>query len=179
MSREKEYNEYINTHVRNVIESWKRFLKPALLFYMDKIGISVDDIKKVQMAIKSHDASKWSEEQYSGYLHYFYPEAGADLKQAEKEMDYAWLHHQNTNPHHWQYYVLIRDNSKATLLDIPFEYICEMLCDWHSFSKKDPTSTAANWYSKNKDKMMLSDNTRQVVEKLLTYMTKPLAQDNK
>lgn len=94
-------------------------------------------------------------------------------------MDYAWLHHQNTNPHHWQYYVLIRDNSKTTLLDMPFEYICEMLCDWHSFSKKDPTSTATNWYSKNKDRIMLSDNTRQVVEKLLTYMTKPLAEDNK
>lgn len=89
MSREKEYNEYIDAHVRNVIESWKRFLKPALLFYMDKIGISVDDIKKAQEAIKSHDASKWSEEEYSGYLHYFYPDAGADLKQAKKEMDYA------------------------------------------------------------------------------------------
>lgn len=76
MSREKEYNEYIDTHVKNVIESWKRFLKPALLFYMYKIGISVDDIKKAQIAIKSHDVSKWSEEEYSGYLHYFLSRGG-------------------------------------------------------------------------------------------------------
>lgn len=174
MSREVEYNEYIDNHVNNVIESWDRFLKPALLFNKEKLDINVNELKKAQYIIKNHDGTKWSTEEYRGYLNKFYPEETTNMEQAQIDFDCAWLHHQNTNPHHWQYYVLINGEGEAKLLDLPFEYICEMICDWHSFSAKDSTSTAYNWYKNNKNKMMLSSNTREVVEKLIKYMKNPL-----
>lgn len=52
---------------------------------------------------------------------------------------------------------------------MPFEYICEMLCDWSSFQFIfDPKSTANKWYKDNKNNMILFDNTRKEVERLLS-----------
>ena len=42
-----------------------------------------------------------------------------------------------------------------------------MLCDWHSFSYKNSESTANKWYNDNKDKMLLSDNTKKIIENIL------------
>ena len=53
-------------------------------------------------------------------------------------------------------------------MDMPFEYVCEMLCDWSSFHYVNPESTANNWYNKNKKNMILSDETRELVELLLS-----------
>ena len=49
---------------------------------------------------------------------------------------------------------------------MPMESICEMLCDWSSFQFTGK-GTANEWYEKNKDKMILSDATRDIVEDLL------------
>lgn len=48
-----------------------------------------------------------------------------------------------------------------------------MLCDWSSFQYVvDKNSTANNWYQKNKNKMVLSDSTRQTIEELLKIAPK-------
>ena len=64
---------------------------------------------------------------------------------------------------------------------MPFEYVIEMLCDWQSFSERDPESTAWNWYENNGDNMMLSDNTRKIIKKYIKYFKDPLVEigDNK
>lgn len=49
-----------------------------------------------------------------------------------------------------------------------------MLCDWHSFSAKEKDSTAYAWYKENGPKMILSDNTRKLIDKYINYFKQPL-----
>ena len=92
----------------------------------------------------------------------------------KQDFDVAWLHHQNCNPHHWQYWILRRDEGKEAVIDMPVKYIIEMLCDRHSFSRKDNNSTAYKWYYSNIDKIKISENTRKIVEKYIGFFKIPL-----
>ena len=169
--RSNEYNEYLHNHVINVISSWENCLKPALI--NSGIGdYSKYDVDAIGDIIKYHDASKYTSDEYFAYLNYFYPTD--KFPKDETAFDKAWLHHQHSNPHHWQHWVVVRDEGNIVPLDMPFAYICEMICDWHSFSAKDPNNTAYNWYKENGNKMILSDNTRSTVEMLIEFMKTPL-----
>ena len=55
-------------------------------------------------------------EEYFAYATYFY---GKKTSQVEKNFDYAWLHHQKENPHHWQYWLLHNDDEGLVALEIP------------------------------------------------------------
>ena len=171
-TRSDEYDEYLKSHINNVIRSWNEILKPKLLEFGDfDLGLldNLDDITY------NHDKSKFSQSEYDAYANYFYPEDDtADTDIVNTKFDLAWLHHQNHNPHHWQYYVLIKDGGELAVLDMDLASIFEMLCDWHSFSAKDPKSTAYKWYQDNKEKMMLSAATRETVEKYIDLFIDPL-----
>lgn len=164
VSREQEYYDYLDQHVSSVKRAWEEILYPALLIDSD---YTADIFTSISENIENHDKSKYSEEEFDPYLNYFYPLEGKESP--KDEFNYAWLHHQKVNPHHWQYWILVNDDDGTNRpLDIPFEYVCEMLCDWSSFHYfKDPKSTANQWYKDNKDRIILSDNTRQLVEELL------------
>lgn len=161
--RQSEYNEYLMKHIDGVKTAWRDILYPAILTESDE---DVEQITKVLTLIDNHDKSKYQEDEYDAYLNYFYPDK--HNKKDSKAFDMAWLLHQKRNPHHWQYWCLIRDEGEVEAMDMPFEYICEMLCDWSSFQfAVDPKSTANSWYAANKNKMTLSDKTRKEVERLL------------
>ena len=165
-TRESEYYSYLHDHIHNVRRTWEEILSPIVL------KIYPDWWSRTEQEIEDHDSSKYSEEEFDAYCNYFYPTV--DCPKDEDAFDLAWLHHQKLNPHHWQYWVLIRDGGKTVALDMPISSVVSMLADWHSFSVKDPNSTAYNWYTKNKGNMRLSINTRTIVEKLLEYLKEPL-----
>lgn len=167
-TRGSEYNEYIQAHVQGVVDSWEQFLKPYLIQH----NHSQDEIDAAEAQILDHDKSKWSTDEYPAYLEHFYPADGSkpDDDKDDPEFDKAWLHHIHVNSHHWQHHVLIRDSGETVPLDMSDFDIWEMLCDWHSFSRRDEKSTAKYWWDENKDKMTLSDNTIQVVESLINVM---------
>ena len=50
-----------------------------------------------------------------------------------------------------------------------------MVCDWHSFSAKNEDNSAYDWYQQQGNKMILSNYTRDMVEKLVEYMKEPLS----
>ena len=161
------------SHIENVNRSWEEILKPALLRNQDIYDYAKNYMASIDITIANHDKSKFDDSEYIPYLHHFY--GSSEEKESSKEdFNYAWLLHQKRNPHHWQFWVLIQDGDDIEILDMEFSEICNMICDWHSFSAKDKNSTAYNWYYKNKDKMMLSENTRLIVEELIEYMKKPL-----
>lgn len=172
--RSDEYNEYLDDHIGNVIRSWTEMLRPAL---EESHKFDSEELNEIEDQIKQHDKSKYDKEEYLPYLHHFYPEDHSEVKDdgEDPDFDYAWLRHQHLNPHHWQHWVLTRDSGETVPMDIPLKYVLEMLCDWHSFSAKYPTSTAADWYSKNKDKFILTDDTRKLVEKYVKHLEKPLS----
>ena len=171
--RSAEYDEYLTTHINGVIRSWDEILEPALLENLDEHDITVEEFSDIKHIIANHDASKYESDEYDAYCNYFYPSPG--FEKDASAFDEAWLLHQKRNPHHWQYWVLIRDGGDTEPIDMPIWYICEMLCDWHSFTLRDPKSTAYKWWTDNKDKMVLSSNTRDCIESMISYMKKPLS----
>lgn len=169
--RFKEYDQYLDMHIDGVQRSWYEILKPALKAHTGH-GITEDDIARADVVIPEHDDSKYMEDEYSAYCDHFYPCEGHPND--EDKFDKAWLLHQHRNPHHWQYWILNRESGEQVALDMPNEYICEMLCDWHSFTLRDPSSTAQNWWENNNMNMTLSNRTRNTVELLIDYMYEPL-----
>ena len=112
----------------------------------------------------NHDESKYSEEEYEPYDLYFY---GNKSSKVVKDFNYAWLHHIHHNPHHWQYWVLQHDDEPEEVLEMPYEYVIEMICDWWSFSWKSGKLTEIfDWYEKHKN-MKLHPKTRKLVEDIL------------
>lgn len=99
----------------------------------------------------------------------------------QNEFDYARNHHLKNNKHHWQYRVLLNDDGTVRPLQMPWDYMIEMLCDWRgvgrAFMKPEnrykydvaPWHEVSNWYEKNKNKMQLHDNTRHHVEEFLSH----------
>lgn len=175
--RKSEYDEYLRNHISNVRRTWYNVLYPALLA---EGNLSAEVLAKVCSAVDSHDLSKYSPDEYSAYLNHFYPHESCTLSKTEVQTAYdlAWLHHQKTNPHHWQYWVLLRDEGKLEALDMPIEYIIEMACDWHSFSATYPESTAYHWYSTEGSKMTLSKATKATLTTILEYLKDPLSPSN-
>ena len=173
--RYKEYDDYLYDHITGVLRTWQELLSPALLDDEEKWGLNWLDIAEISAIIEKHDESKYSDIEYHGYCNYFYPSPG--FEKSEEDMNAAWLHHQHQNPHHPQHWVLHQDDGDTVVLDMPFEYICEMLCDWHSFSLKNPESTAYSWWTTNRDKILVSDATAELIDELVVYLKSPLPSD--
>ena len=161
-----KYDDYLNQHILNVANAsdWIR----------QNIGLDVNSFD-ISSNVFIHDDSKYSKEEYDAYDAYFY--GRKRTKEVKDNFNYAWLHHIHNNPHHWQYWVLINDDpdNGIVALDIPYKYVIEMICDWWSFSwRTGNLYEIFNWYDKHKDYMILSENTRELVEDILAQIKKKL-----
>lgn len=163
----KEYDLYLQEHRANVKKGliWIRENLPEVL---EAAGKYSDLSWQIIMA---HDLSKDDQEEYDAYDVYFY---GRNRSyEVMQNFRYAWLRHIHLNPHHWQYWVLINDDPDEgeIIMDMPYNYIVEMICDWWAFSWKAENLTEIfKWYDEHKDYMKLSDKTRKTVEDILQKM---------
>lgn len=161
-----EYDRYLREHISNVQKGlqWIQTNLPELVnpFCTDDGSLCG---KNLNAQFSAHDNSKFSAEEYDAYDRYFY--GGNRSTKVVNDFNYAWLHHIHNNPHHWQYWVLI-DGDGTIYLDMPYNYIIEMICDWWAFSwAKDNLFEIFEWYDKNKKKILLSTKTRNIVEDIL------------
>lgn len=148
-----EYNNYILEHVDNVKKAYK---------WIKDHNIILEDYSFI---IDFHDLSKFSDEEYNAYDNYFY---GRRTEKVKREFNYAWLHHIHNNPHHWQHWVLINDEDGTYALEMPKEYVVEMISDWWAFSHKSGNLYEIfDWYKSHKKNMILHENTRKLVEDIL------------
>lgn len=166
----REYDDYLKRHKGNVKKGfeWIRDNLPGLL--IDIPGVDYE----YQMGI-AHDASKTDPEEYDAYDKYFY--GGNRSYQVVQDFNYAWLHHIHNNPHHWQHWVLINDDPDEgeIVMDMPYHYILEMICDWWAFSwSKGNLREIFKWYEDHKDYIKLSVKTRNIVEYILDKIRKKL-----
>jgi len=166
-----KYNEYIREHKENVEKaySWLVYNLPEL--FKDKTNNMLSNIQ-------SHDESKFSIEEYEAYDNYFYGSAVPD-QEVKDAFNKAWLHHIHNNPHHWQHWVLINDDYDEIFLEIPYEYIIEMICDWWSFSwRKGNLFEIFDWYDEHKTTMKINHKSREVVERILNMIKNRLEETN-
>ena len=140
----------------------------------------------------THDLSKFSPREWTGYVAQFFWSKekrgalntklfahyglGELVPWGEAPSDWftiAWNHHQNRNPHHWDYWLHRKKtnyenggHSDVFPLPMPVRYMKEMIADWRAMSRKfknDPTE----WYLENRDKMLLREETRAWIEERL------------
>ena len=165
-----EYDQYLRRHKANVQKGldWLKENLPEVLEkaeHLDwQIGIA-------------HDQSKSDPEEYAAYDAYFY---GRNRSYAcVQNFRRAWLRHIHLNPHHWQHWVLINDDPKdgEICLEMPYNYIIEMICDWWSFSWNGGNlDEIFDWYNEHREHMKLEERTRERVEDILRKMLLKLSE---
>ena len=158
-NKENEYKKYIKNHIANVKTIWKQIQKYLINeYWLDDYNCGIID-----NLIKRHDKSKYEQHEFNGYRQYFYP---TDRENKNKtQFKYAWNYHQKANPHHWQYWLMWSPEGTKPL-EIPFEYIFEMLCDWTSMSLNFGNDVW-NWYEKERKNMLFASNSGTCVERWL------------
>lgn len=157
-----QYDNYLTEHKENVAKGFR--------WLQENIPEIIEDGFEWQICF-NHDASKTDPEEYDAYDAYFY---GNNRSYAVvQNFKKAWLRHIHNNPHHWQHWILINDEPKEgmVVIDMPYIYVVEMICDWWAFSwKKGDLNEIFSWYEDRKDYMKLSANTRRSVEYILGKM---------
>ena len=165
----KEYDEYLEQHKGNVRKGfeWLRENLPGL----------IENVPNLEWQICfNHDRSKTEPDAYEAYGAYF--SGGNRSYQVVQDFNYAWLLHIHHNPHHWQYWMLQNDDPELgeIVLDMPINYMIEMICDWWSFSwSKGDLMEIFKWYEERKNYIKLSEMTRGEVESILNLMKEKLS----
>lgn len=121
----------------------------------------------------THDLSKYGPTEFWESVKY-YQGTRSPYSYEKEVIGYAngWMHHKGHNKHHWEYWYDIRNN-QWTALEMPYNYLVEMVCDRISACKtyagKDYTqSHPLNYYNKSKDHCFMNDKTAHELEKILT-----------
>jgi len=78
------------------------------------------------------------------------------------------LHHQHFNPHHWQHLGSPRGRRKTKYLEMPDNFCAgdgrRLVRSWPSDNRK---VEVWKWYEKNRERIMLHQATRDVVDTLI------------
>ena len=165
-----QYDQYLTKHKENV--------KNGFDWIRDNLPELVGDVPMEWQCCFAHDRSKSEPDEYGAYDDYFY----GNNKSYQVVQDYrkAWLLHIHRNPHHWQYWVLINDDPEEgeILIEMPVNYILEMICDWWAFSwAKGNLHEIFKWYDEHKNYIKLHTNTRKKVEEILARIKKKLDEE--
>ena len=163
----KDYTNYIIEHRDNVLKAYQ--------WLVDHKIIS----NNYQHNIATHDISKWSNEEYDAYDKYFYGKQGKTTE-VKEAFNFAWLHHIHANPHHWQHWVLINDDDGTHALEMPEEFVIEMVCDHWAFSHKSGNLYEIfDWYKDHKLNMIMHRNTKVAYEAILDKIKEALKEEEK
>ena len=158
-----QYDQYLANHRANV--------KRGFDWLCENLPDVTNDVSDAAWQIEfAHDKSKDEEDEYNAYDAYFY----GNNRSYKVVQDYqrAWLTHIHRNPHHWQYWILIHDDMEngelETILEMPYDYIVEMICDWWAFSWANGNLYEIfNWYAEHSKFMKLAPRTRETVDDII------------
>lgn len=166
-----QYDSYLEQHKANVKKGfeWIREHIPDIL---------QGDFDYEWQICLNHDHSKTEPDEYEAYDTYFY--GGNRSFDVVQNFNKAWLLHIHRNPHHWQHWVLINDepNEGEIIIQMPINYIVEMICDWWAFSwSKGDLTEMFSWYEERKNYIKMHKNTRKTVEDIFAKIKEALNND--
>ncbi len=125
-----------------------------------------------------HDMSKYSPTEFRvGAKYYQGTRSPNNAEREDTGLSLAWLHHKGRNKHHLEYWIDYSVGGEGGMagMKMPDKYIVEMVMDRIAASKiyKKETYTDASpleYYNRGKDKLILHEHTRMVLEKCLTML---------
>lgn len=124
----------------------------------------------------THDLSKFSWKEYPYYQNIFF---GDGSKQQEFAL--AWLHHQKSNDHHWEWWCgwthhdrlnpQIPDGSPLPMSEAA---VREMIADWigahRAYLKEWPNLLDWPWYNKASKRRKLHPESQKLIDKVMKEM---------
>ncbi len=127
-----------------------------------------------------HDLSKYSPvEFWAGAKYYQGGVRSPNNAQREAEgVSAAWLHHKGRNKHHLEYWIdYSLENGEMAGMEMPVEYVVEMICDRIAASKNYRGKDYApdyplQYYNRGKDHYLLHPKTRALMEELLQMLAR-------
>lgn len=95
----------------------------------------------------------------------------------------CWVHHQNHNPHHWEYWIPRTGHNRCQPpfpdgqpIPMPERYVREMVADWlgagRAYEGKWPNVFIWPWLVANRRKMLLHQNTSEMIDKIVLELQK-------
>ena len=163
LAKEKEYMDYIKTHIENVQKAYDGMCKNPKLQASEPIRKALEELK---LNIASHDASKYSDSEFEPYRKNFHSINDEEKAENEEDFERAWEHHYTVNSHHPEYWK--HDN---VILDMSLPAILEMLCDWQSFKYIGQGPAIEYWAKKKEEKSkIMTSKTVEIVDKLLSIL---------
>jgi len=127
----------------------------------------------------THDLSKFLPSEWFPYANYFYGKKTKKIRDntdyykpydtGDNKFDFAWLLHQKRNDHHWQWWILPKDDGGFRAMPMTEIAIKEMICDWRGAGRAQGYGdNTIEWYKKNKDKMIFYPKTKKYLENKLS-----------
>ena len=96
----------------------------------------------------------------------------------------CWVHHQNSNPHHWEYWIPRTGHNRCDPpfpdnkpIDMPMWAVREMVADWlgagRAYEGKWPDMQNWQWLQNNISKMRLAGSSKIRIRVVLSYLGVP------
>jgi len=121
-----------------------------------------------------HDLSKFSPAEFVTYAKNFhgdYSGSPNDREHVARDFQFAWLHHENANPHHWGYWIPRSGKHANEPLPMPETYVREMIADCMGASKAYTGSwDIACWLNENGRKWILHPETERLIAVVMIEM---------
>lgn len=135
-------------------------------WYVFKAGLK---LKVPIWQLITHDFSKLTPAEYMHYQKGFFGEKD------EVRRNLGWLHHQNHNKHHWDYWINcsphtigVQGKCNPKPIPMPEKYVREMVADWMGASIAYTGQTEIQeWVDKNWQKMMVHEETAEILHRVL------------
>lgn len=129
-----------------------------------------------------HDLSKFSKTEFWSSARYFNgSQSPINIEKREKGYSLAWQHHKGHNPHHWEYWIDNVGTRTNTPIEIPYEYVVEMICDWvsagivYSGRRCDynkPYSDPKKYHEAHKSERIIHPKTSELIDTFLNTIEK-------
>ena len=123
----------------------------------------------------THDLSKYSPSEFwLGVKYYQGDRSPIDAERKDRGYSTAWLHHKGRNRHHWQYWTDFQ-KGQIVQLEMPIEYIKEMICDRIAAcmvyqKEKYHPSSALEFLNKSREQHLMPQKTVAIVREMLTIV---------
>jgi hypothetical protein len=119
-----------------------------------------------------HDLSKYSLVEFLSGVEYYQGNCSPiRIEKQIKGYSLGWLHHKGKNKHHMEYWS-DRNKNGYYPIEIPTNYVLEMLCDRIGackvyFGSQYNDASAYNYFKNNRDSNDLNYNTSKLIDSLL------------
>lgn len=134
----RSYCDYLEEHFINIEKAFNEVYSKCkhMSFFANDFNYHT-----LYTQVKYHDLSKFSSEEFIPYVNKFYLPQAIPVNDKPHEFELAWVHHYNSNTHHWE--------SASTAIDV-----FHMVIDWTAMGYKFG-DTAEEYYNSNYSKILL------------------------